>query len=200
MPGRAPCGNVPRLRTQTMGETTWTKRDKSTGKFMDQKAPANKKLGRASMFSAPRRGRVRGGPRQRSCRVRARCRSDAPTTRTDMNPLDAFTIAARARSVASRSASRSKKSSIAYPEGKYRHSDRFFVASSRGIYYRGRIWRRSCRPQRARSRDCRLNESSINGQHGQLRYLVCISMLERSFSLVMPKLGYLRLRHQFNLF
>ena len=33
------------LRTQTMGETTWTKRDKSTGKFMGQKkAPANKKF------------------------------------------------------------------------------------------------------------------------------------------------------------
>ena len=32
------------LRTKTMGETTWTKRDKTTGKFMDQKkAPAKKK-------------------------------------------------------------------------------------------------------------------------------------------------------------
>ena len=25
------------LRTEVMGESTWTKRDKSTGKFMDQK-------------------------------------------------------------------------------------------------------------------------------------------------------------------
>jgi len=32
------------LRTKAMGESTWTKRDKSTGKFMDQKkAPAKKK-------------------------------------------------------------------------------------------------------------------------------------------------------------
>jgi hypothetical protein len=31
------------LRTKTMGESTWTKRDKTTGKFMDQKkVPANK--------------------------------------------------------------------------------------------------------------------------------------------------------------
>jgi hypothetical protein len=33
------------LRTKTMGESTWTKRNKSTGKFMDQKkAPAKKKF------------------------------------------------------------------------------------------------------------------------------------------------------------
>jgi hypothetical protein len=33
------------LRTKTMGEGTWTKRDKTTGKFMDQKkAPAKKKF------------------------------------------------------------------------------------------------------------------------------------------------------------
>jgi hypothetical protein len=33
------------LRTKTMGESTWTKRDKTTGKFMDQKkAPAKKKF------------------------------------------------------------------------------------------------------------------------------------------------------------
>jgi hypothetical protein len=33
------------LRTITMGESTWTKRDKTTGKFMDQKkAPAKKKF------------------------------------------------------------------------------------------------------------------------------------------------------------
>jgi hypothetical protein len=32
------------LRTKTMGETTWTKRDKTTGEFMGQKkAPAKKK-------------------------------------------------------------------------------------------------------------------------------------------------------------
>jgi hypothetical protein len=32
-------------RTKTMGESTWTKRDKTTGKFMDQKkAPATKKF------------------------------------------------------------------------------------------------------------------------------------------------------------
>jgi hypothetical protein len=32
------------LRTKSMGESTWTKRDKTTGKFMDQKkAPATKK-------------------------------------------------------------------------------------------------------------------------------------------------------------
>jgi hypothetical protein len=32
------------LRTKTMGESTWTKRDKTSGKFMDQKkAPAKKK-------------------------------------------------------------------------------------------------------------------------------------------------------------
>jgi hypothetical protein len=32
------------LRTTTMGKSTWTKRDKSTGEFMDQKkAPAKKK-------------------------------------------------------------------------------------------------------------------------------------------------------------
>jgi hypothetical protein len=32
------------LRTRTMGESTWTKRDKTSGKFMDQKkAPAKKK-------------------------------------------------------------------------------------------------------------------------------------------------------------
>jgi hypothetical protein len=31
------------IRTKTMGESTWTKRDKSTGKFVDQKkAPAKK--------------------------------------------------------------------------------------------------------------------------------------------------------------
>jgi hypothetical protein len=34
------------IRTKTMGESTWTKRDKSTGKFVDQKkAPAKKKKG-----------------------------------------------------------------------------------------------------------------------------------------------------------
>jgi len=33
------------LRTKTLGESTWTKRDKTTGEFMDQKkAPANKKF------------------------------------------------------------------------------------------------------------------------------------------------------------
>ena len=33
------------LRSKVMGERTWTKRDKSTGKFMDQKkAPARKKF------------------------------------------------------------------------------------------------------------------------------------------------------------
>ena len=33
------------LRTEAMGESTWTKRDKSTGKFMDQKrTPAKKKF------------------------------------------------------------------------------------------------------------------------------------------------------------
>jgi hypothetical protein len=33
------------LRTKTMGESTWTKRDKTSGKFMDQKkAPAKKKF------------------------------------------------------------------------------------------------------------------------------------------------------------
>ena len=33
------------LRTEVMGESTWTKRDKSTGKFMDQKkTPAKKKF------------------------------------------------------------------------------------------------------------------------------------------------------------
>jgi hypothetical protein len=32
-------------RTKTMGESTWTKRDKTTGMFMDQKkAPAKKKF------------------------------------------------------------------------------------------------------------------------------------------------------------
>jgi hypothetical protein len=33
------------LRSQAMGESTWTKRNKSTGKFMEQKkAPAKKKF------------------------------------------------------------------------------------------------------------------------------------------------------------
>lgn len=33
------------LRTKTMGESTWTKRDKTSGKFLDQKkAPAKKKF------------------------------------------------------------------------------------------------------------------------------------------------------------
>jgi hypothetical protein len=33
------------LRTAVMGETTWTKRNKKTGKFVDQKkAPAKKKF------------------------------------------------------------------------------------------------------------------------------------------------------------
>jgi hypothetical protein len=33
------------LRTKTMGESTWTKRDKTSGKFIDQKkAPAKKKF------------------------------------------------------------------------------------------------------------------------------------------------------------
>jgi hypothetical protein len=33
------------LRTKTMGESTWTKRDKTTGEFMDQKkAPAKNKF------------------------------------------------------------------------------------------------------------------------------------------------------------
>jgi hypothetical protein len=33
------------LHTKTMGESTWTKRDKTTGEFMDQKkAPAKKKF------------------------------------------------------------------------------------------------------------------------------------------------------------
>ena len=33
------------LRTKTMGESTWTKRDKTTGEFMEQKkAPAKKKF------------------------------------------------------------------------------------------------------------------------------------------------------------
>jgi hypothetical protein len=33
------------LRTTVMGESTWTKRNKKTGKFMDQKqAPAKKKF------------------------------------------------------------------------------------------------------------------------------------------------------------
>jgi hypothetical protein len=32
------------LQTKTMGKKTWTKRDKTTGEFMDQKkAPAKKK-------------------------------------------------------------------------------------------------------------------------------------------------------------
>jgi hypothetical protein len=31
------------LRSKTMGEGTWTKRDKNTGKFMDQKKAAAKK-------------------------------------------------------------------------------------------------------------------------------------------------------------
>lgn len=33
------------LRTKVMGETTWTKREKTTGRFVDQnKAPAKKKF------------------------------------------------------------------------------------------------------------------------------------------------------------
>lgn len=33
------------VRTKVMGEATWTKRDKATGKFMDQKkAPTKKKF------------------------------------------------------------------------------------------------------------------------------------------------------------
>ena len=32
------------LRAKAMGETTWTKRDKTTGEFIDQKAPAKKKF------------------------------------------------------------------------------------------------------------------------------------------------------------
>jgi hypothetical protein len=33
------------LRTKVMGESTWTKRDKATGRFKDQKkAPAKKKF------------------------------------------------------------------------------------------------------------------------------------------------------------
>jgi hypothetical protein len=33
------------IRTKTMGESTWTKRDKSTGKFVDQKkAPSKNKF------------------------------------------------------------------------------------------------------------------------------------------------------------
>jgi hypothetical protein len=33
------------LRSKAMGETTWTKRDNTTGEFIDQKkAPAKKKL------------------------------------------------------------------------------------------------------------------------------------------------------------
>jgi hypothetical protein len=33
------------LATKTMGKKTWTKRDKTTGEFIDQKkAPANKKF------------------------------------------------------------------------------------------------------------------------------------------------------------
>ena len=32
------------LRTKTMGESTWTKRSKDTGKFMDQKKPGAKKF------------------------------------------------------------------------------------------------------------------------------------------------------------
>jgi hypothetical protein len=33
------------LQTKTMGKKTWTKRDKTTGEFMDQKkAPAKKKF------------------------------------------------------------------------------------------------------------------------------------------------------------
>jgi hypothetical protein len=31
------------IRTKTMGESTWTKRDKSTGKFVDQKKALAKK-------------------------------------------------------------------------------------------------------------------------------------------------------------
>jgi len=31
------------LATKTMGKKTWTKRDKTTGEFMDQKASAKKK-------------------------------------------------------------------------------------------------------------------------------------------------------------
>ncbi len=30
------------LRSKTMGESSWTKRDKNTGKFMDQKKAAKK--------------------------------------------------------------------------------------------------------------------------------------------------------------
>jgi hypothetical protein len=40
--------------TETMGERTWTKRDTTTGKFMDHKAPAKKK------FKAVRRERMVG--------------------------------------------------------------------------------------------------------------------------------------------
>ena len=32
------------LRSKTMGEGTWIKRDKNTGKFMDQKKAAKKKF------------------------------------------------------------------------------------------------------------------------------------------------------------
>jgi hypothetical protein len=81
------------------------------------------------------------------------------------------------------------------------------VASSRGIYYRGRICCRighigDDRAGRNAREAVTVDRMKVHltAHHGQLRYVVCISMLERSFSLVMPKLGYLRLRHQFNLF
>jgi hypothetical protein len=32
------------LRSKVMGESTWTKRNKEIGRFMDQKAPAKKKF------------------------------------------------------------------------------------------------------------------------------------------------------------
>jgi len=32
------------LRAKVMGETTWTKRDKTTGEFIDRKAPTKKKF------------------------------------------------------------------------------------------------------------------------------------------------------------
>ena len=164
----------------------------------------------ARMFSARRRGRARGGPRQRQLSIRPPCRSGAPTTKTDMNLVDASTTVARARSVASRSASCSKRSSIAYPEkaefGKYRHGDRFFMARTCCIYYRGLIrgrdwphWRRWCKPQRARSRDSRLREVHLPDHHLQLRGFI-VSRCGSIISLIMPKLGYLGLRHQFNLF
>jgi hypothetical protein len=49
----APCGSAPNCAPRRWGEMTWTKGDKATGKFTDQKKARQEMQGRAAHKSYP---------------------------------------------------------------------------------------------------------------------------------------------------